>query len=283
LAQAAYQYLANAYPELEGLELSITKPFDFKARDGLMIPGYLTVPKGAEAKNLPLIVHPHGGPRTRDFLDYDYWVQFFASRGWAVFQPNFRGSSGYGAGLEAAGLGEWGRAMQDDLTDGVQALISEGVADPDRICIVGSSYGGYASLQGLVKTPDLYACGVAVNPVTDIAEIISDRRHYTGFLRWRDYWRQDDMAAVSPARHAEKITAPVMIAYSEDDRVVEPDHSTMMIDALKDADGKVEKVRLKDGDHSLSRHQNRVKLFQKMDAFLQAQIGLGPIPSGASD
>ncbi len=278
LIKPQFQDLGSAYPELEGLEISDTRPIEYESRDGFSVSGYLTIPKGADAKKLPVIVHPHGGPAARDWMTYDYWVQFFVSRGWAVLQMNFRGSDGMGTIWERLGRGEWGRAMQDDVTDGVQWAIEEGIADPSRICIVGASYGGYAALQGLVKTPHLYACGVSLNGVTDIGELIDDSRYYTGFHRWRQYWRQDDMGDVSPARNAKHIRAPVLVAYGTDDRIVDYDQSTKMISALRRRDKEVVKVKLEDGDHYLSKAANRLKFFQAMDAFLQKHLGLGQVP-----
>ncbi len=155
IGKNVYQPLGSAYPELAGRVLTHTSVISYEARDGTRIDGYLTVPQGAESRNLPMIVYPHGGPAARDYLRYDYWVQYFASRGWAVLQMNFRGSDGYGRTFEKLGEHQWGKAMQDDITDGVRWAIAGGVADPSRICIVGGSFGGYAALQGAVATPEL--------------------------------------------------------------------------------------------------------------------------------
>lgn len=279
LAQNKYVDLGSAYPQLQGMTLSETRPISYKARDGLAIDGYLTVPKGADPRKLPLIVHPHGGPASRDYLRYDYWVQYFASRGWAVLQMNFRGSTGYGDALKSAGDHEWGRAMQDDVTDGVRWAIGEGFADPGRVCIVGASYGGYAALQGATSTPELYRCVVALNGVSDISGLISDDRHYTNFMLTRDYLSQDDPGAVSPANHAADVVAPVLVAYSTKDRNVKYDQSTGMIAALKRAGKTVVEVKLEGADHYLTHERHRVAFFQAMDAFLVENLGLGPVPS----
>ena len=275
LDQGAMVSLGVEYPELENMDFAEIRPIRYAARDGLEIPGYLTVPKGIQAQNLPMIVFPHGGPAARDAKTYNYWVQYFVSRGWAVLQPNFRGSDGYGIAFERAGRKEWGLTMQDDVTDGVQWAIDQGIADPARICIVGGSYGAYAAVQGLVKTPDLYRCGVGLNGVYDIAEEISDGWGYTGFLQLRRFLPDENLSEVSPSENAEKVTAPVLIAYGTKDRVVEYDQSTIMISALERADKDVTEVRLKDGDHSLTQQNNRLEFFKAMDAFLLTHLGLG--------
>lgn len=279
LANGKYVDLGSAYPQLKGLTLSETRPISYAARDGLQIDGYLTAPKGSDARNLPLVVHPHGGPASRDSLRYDYWVQYFASRGWAVLQMNFRGSTGYGDALKSAGDHEWGRAMQDDITDGVRWAIDQGFADPARICIVGASYGGYAALQGAASTPELYRCIVALNGVSDIKGLISDEKYYTNFMFSRDYLSQDDPGAVSPANHAEKVVAPVLVAYSTKDRNVKYDQSTGMIAALRRAGKGVVEVKLEDADHYLTHERHRIAFFQAMDAFLIENLGLGLVPS----
>lgn len=279
MARSKYARLGSAYPQLAGITLSETRPISYTARDGLAIDGYLTVPKGADPRNLPLIVHPHGGPAGRDTLSYDYWVQYFASRGWAVLQMNFRGSTGYGDAFERAGEHEWGKAMQDDVTDGVRWAIGQGIADPARICVVGASYGGYVALQGAASTPELYRCAVSLNGVSDIRGLIRDSVHYSSFLLTRDYLSQDDPTAVSPAHHADKITAPVLVAYSTKDRNVEFDQSTGMITALKRAGKAVVEVRLEDADHYLTHERHRLAFFKAMDAFLLEHLGPGPVPS----
>ncbi|MGE4058915.1 MAG: alpha/beta hydrolase family protein [Sphingomonadales bacterium] len=279
IVKNVYAPLGSAYPQLHGRALSETRKVAYEARDGLKIEAYLTLPKGADPKNLPLIVHPHGGPASRDTMGYDYWVQYFASRGWAVLQPNFRGSTGYGREFEDAGDGQWGKGMQNDVIDGLQWAVAEGFADPGRICIVGASYGGYVALQAAVATPELFRCAVALNGVTDIQQRIEDLRHYTSYLIAREYLRQEDAADYSPARHADKAGIPVLVAYGTKDRVVNPDHSRRMIAALKRAGKDVVEVELRDGDHGLSLENNRMAFFEAMDAFLQSHLGLGPVPS----
>ena len=156
----ALTLLAESKPFLEGYTFSNMKEISYKARDGLKIPAYLTLPITKTNTKPPLIVYPHGGPYARDYWRFENYVQFFANRGYAVLQPQFRGSRGFGTEHEEAGYKQWGLAMQDDITDGVHHLIEQGLVDKERICILGGSYGGYASAMGLIKTPDLYKCGV---------------------------------------------------------------------------------------------------------------------------
>lgn len=274
-----YAPLGSAYPHLHGRSLSETRAISYEARDGLTIAGYLTLPKGAEAKNLPMIVHPHGGPAARDTLAYDIWVQYFVSRGWAVLQMNFRGSTGYGREFEDAGDGQRGKAMQDDVTDGLKWAVSQGIADPARVCIVGISYGGYVALQASVATPELYRCAVSLNGVSDIQERINDLRYYSSYLIARENLRKEDAEVYSPARHADKAGIPVLVGYGTKDRVVNADHSRRMISALKRAGKDVVEVEVEDGDHGLTLERHRIVFFQAMDAFLRKHLGLGPVPS----
>lgn len=281
MGKNVYANLGSAFPQLAGMTLSETRPITYKARDGLDIDGYLTLPKGAEAKNLPMIVHPHGGPASRDSMRYDYWVQYFVSRGWAVLQMNFRGSTGYGEAFEKSGEHEWGKAMQDDVSDGVLWAVAEGIADPARVCVGGASYGGYVALQGAVSTPELYRCVVSLNGVSDIQGMINDDRNYSNFMLTRDYLAQEDPKAVSPIHHADKVKAPILIAYSTKDLSVRYDQGTGMIGALKRAGKQVVELELKDGDHYLTHERHRLAFFQAMDSFLQEHLGLGVVPSSA--
>src|SRR5262249_10639386 len=146
--------------------------YDYVARDGLPIPAFLTLPPGKPAKNLPVVIMPHGGPDARDSLGFDWFAQFLANRGYAVLQPNYRGSSRYCRGLPEAGPQQWGLKMQDDISDGVKKLIADGIADPKRVCIVGASYGGYAALSGATKTPELYACAASLAGISDLGELL---------------------------------------------------------------------------------------------------------------
>lgn len=284
LASNNLSRLSAEHPELQAIALPSRTPYSFAARDGVEIPGYLTLPVGAGSAPLPLVVFPHGGPASRDIGGFDAWAHLFASRGYAVLQPNFRGSEGYGAGYERAGHGGWGTGvMQHDLTDGVRALIAQGRVDPARVCIVGASYGGYAALAGATFTPDLYACAAAIAPVSDLREMMRWIRDRLGSQHWAyDYWRdttggdveanRERLDAVSPARHAARITAPVLLIHGRDDTVVPIDQSRTMEQALRRAGAAVDLVELRGGDHWLLRTDTRIEAMRAIDAFLAQHL-----------
>lgn len=244
-ANRSLSLIVEAYPDLESAELAPMQPVAYAARDGLTIHGYVTTPAGA-AKPMATIVLPHGGPWTRDVWGWDPLVQFLASRGFAVFQPNFRGSYGYGGDFENAGDGEWGLAMQDDITDGVQWLIDQGVADPDRIGIFGISYGGYAALQGLVSTPELYRAGASYAGVTDLRLFMSNvnlRLRHVEVMETLVGDRRHDEArlnATSPAKNADRIRVPVLLGHGTRDDTVSISQSEAMARSLRRAGVPVE-------------------------------------------
>jgi dipeptidyl aminopeptidase/acylaminoacyl peptidase len=275
--------LGSAYPQLKSNDLSEVVPIEYAARDGLKIKGYLTLPNGKGRKNLPLVVLPHGGPQSRDALRFDFMAQFFAYKGYAVFQPNFRGSDGYGTDFSSAGRKEWGGKMSDDVTDGVRKLLDLGFADKSRICIVGGSYGGYAALIGTVLTPDLYRCAISLNGVSDLLDMLSEERRgnsgssYGAF----DYWtghighRQKDrkkLIATSPARQADHINTPILLLHSTDDRSVPIEQSDKMAKALKDAGKPYKYVVMEGGDHFLLTEKTRLTAMREMDAFLSLYL-----------
>jgi len=248
----------------------------YQARDGLEITGYLTLPPNHGAGPHPLILMPHGGPESRDAFLYDTNTQFLATRGYAVFRPNFRGSSGYGRSFAEAGYGEWGGRMQDDLTDAVQHLVAAGVADPERVCIVGASYGGYAALAGAAFTPHVYRCAISIAGVSDLAEqarhvvregddeedayihrSIGDPRHAAGAL-----------AARSPAQHAADIRIPVLLVHGDQDSVVPVEQSRRMDRALRDAGANVRYIEVAGEGHSGWSVENESTLLREMEAFL---------------
>lgn len=272
------------YPTLQGVTLGKVIATSYAARDGLEIPAYVTLPPGIssleEARRLPFVINPHGGPHARDFIGFDYWAQFFASRGYGVLQMNFRGSSGYGAAFRSAGKREWGQAMQDDITDGVMWLAAQGYADAGRIAIAGGSYGGYAALMGLAKTPDLYRCGISFAGVSDLPDLIRDMQRYIGGKAGARHigrlWKDRPMLAEnSPARRAADITAPVLLVHGQDDRVVSVDQSKKMRSALEKAGRKVSYVELKGGDHYLSSYPDRLTFLTESEEFLSACLGAG--------
>ncbi|MEO0883831.1 MAG: prolyl oligopeptidase family serine peptidase [Pseudomonadota bacterium] len=256
---------------------------EYRASDGLTIPGVLTVPAGVEMDRLPLIVMPHGGPESHDQVGFHWMAQYFANRGFLVLQPNFRGSDGFGTKFIQAGHGEWGGAMQQDITDGVQALIRGGQADPDRICIVGWSYGGYAALAGGAFTPDLYKCVAAIAPVSDLARMLSDEKSDHGKDHWVvGYWERamadgdatrDVLRERSPAMYADAFQAPVLLIHGKDDLIVPAAQSRRMRNALRDAGKSVRLVEYRGEDHSLLSPGARLKLLQELDTFVHEHIG----------
>ncbi len=262
--------IAERYSQLSSEQLADTQYLSYEARDKLKIDAYLTVPKGLEAKNLPTIIFPHGGPISYDSNDFDYWAQFFANRGYAVFRMNFRGSAGYGYEFMKAGLKSWGLEMQNDVEDGTRYLINQGISDPQRICIVGASYGGYAALMGAAMTPDLYRCAVSVAGVTDVAYLVKSSRRFTNYEVVKEQIG-DDFSALyerSPVSKADKITIPVLLLHGDKDRVVKVQHSREMFDELKSRKKNVEYIELENGDHYLSNNDHRLTTFKALDKFL---------------
>ncbi len=278
--------IGESYPELAGVKLGKMDWFTYKARDGLEIPAYLTLPPGAApGARLPLVVLPHGGPAARDDYGFDWWAQFLASRGYAVLQPEFRGSRGFGLTFERAGRREWGGKMQTDLLDGVAVLVAKGTVDPSRVCIVGASYGGYAALAGVAFHPETYRCAISVNGVSDLASFVGEEaRNYGVDSDSVRYWRTligtdaSDAAlisAFSPARHADQVKAPLLLITSANDTTVAPEQSTIMAYALTQAGRAAEQVTLQGDDHYLSSSATRIQMLQAVDAFLAKNLPVG--------
>ncbi len=266
LVPVAYRY-QKLLPRL----LQPKKLVSYSARDGLEIEAYLTLPHHEGApKSFPTIIFPHGGPISYDGSGFDYWTQYFASAGYAVLQMNFRGSSGYGHDFMAAGLQSWGLAMQDDVEDGARWMIENGYSDPEKICIVGASYGGYAALMGAVKSKDLYKCAVSFAGVTDVAYLVKSHRNYTNFKVVKAQIGSDykSLKQRSPLYHAEEIDIPTLLIHGTKDRSVKYQHSKKMYKAMKKAGADVELVTLEDGTHYLIKNAHRMHAFEKMDEFL---------------
>ena len=274
--------IGQTYPEVQGARIGAVRPIEYAAADGLKIHGYLTLPPGEQdARGLPLVVLAHGGPASRDRMGFDWWAQALASRGYAVLQANFRGSTGYGRAFLETGYGEWGRKMQTDLSDGVRWLASEGLIDPQRVCIVGASYGGYAALAGPTLDRGVYRCAVSVAGVSDLRRMVETEareagRNNTETVR---YWnrfmgaaRLGDRAidALSPARLAEQADAPILLIHGKDDTVVPIEQSRLMVDALRRADKPHEFVELQGEDHWLSRAETRQRMLVETVRFLEA-------------
>lgn len=260
-------------PAIQGPVIGKIEKFTYTAQDGLEINSILTLPRDRAATGLPVIILPHGGPTSHDELEFDWWAQALASRGYAVFQPNFRGSTNRGERFRAAGDGEWGRKMQTDLSDGLAALVADGKVDPDRACIAGASYGGYAALAGVTLQNGLYRCAVAVAPVTDLPIMfrgtITGRRDVLRLNAERLLGRDSDLAALSPARLANRSDAPILLIHGRDDSVVPFSQSALMADALKDAGKSVRLVSLDGEDHWLSKANTRQEMLRETIAFIE--------------
>jgi len=254
---------------------------EYPAADGMTIPGYLTLPPGVtDPKNLPLVVLPHGGPASRDTLGFDWWAQAIASRGYAVLQPNFRGSDGLGQAHLEAGYGQWGRKMQTDLSDGVRWLAGQGWIDPAKVCIVGASYGGYAAMAGPTIDPGVYRCAVSVAGVSDLRAMVqwssgqSGARDAPAVRYWNRFMGAErlgdrDLDAISPAKQAARSDAPILLLHGRDDTVVPFIQSKMLADALRAAGKPYEFIELSGEDHWLSRAETRTRMLNETVRFLE--------------
>jgi len=272
--------LGDVQPWLPEAKMAAQQPITYTARDGLAINGYLTLPNGKEARALPLIVHPHGGPWFRDSWGFNPEVQFLASRGYAVLQMNFRGSTGYGRKFWESSFKEWGGKMQDDITDGVEYLVKQGIADPKRICIYGASYGGYATLAGLAYTPDLYACGVDYVGVSNLFTFLKTIPPY-----WKPYLEmtyemvgnpeQDKelLTKASPALNADRIKAPLLIAQGARDPRVNKDESDQMVAALRARGVDVPYIVKDNEGHGFRNEENQFAFYEEMERFLDKHLG----------
>lgn len=280
--------IGRIHPAVKAEQMRRMEIISYRTEDKLVVPAYLTRPAQAD-RPLPMVVLIHGGPKARDKWEWNAEVQLLASHGYVVFQPQFRGSSGFGRRFEEAGYGQWGRAMQDDITAGVNELIKRGIADRKRICIVGSSYGGYAALWGLVKTPELYRCGVSFAGVVDIAYMFSDFSdsalnkvsREVMLTRVGDKKMSNQLFdPVSPLRHAGEIKAPVLLMHGTDDDRVPISHSRKMRDALEEKKKAVRLIEFEDEKHGLSYTKNQYTYFKELLNFLDEHIGAGGTRTG---
>jgi dipeptidyl aminopeptidase/acylaminoacyl peptidase len=280
LDSKAANWLGDVYAGLKPADIAEVRTVTYRAGDGLEITGYLTLPRGKDARGLPLVVLPHGGPATRDGPGFDWWAQALASRGYAVLQPNFRGSDGFGPTFLEAGYGQFGRRMQTDLSDGVRDLAAKGVIDPARVCIVGASYGGYAALAGPTLDPGVYRCVAAIAGISDLRRFMDSQvriagprqnatlRYWSRFLGV-DGRRDPDLAAISPITHVDKVDIPILLVHGKDDTVVLYNQSQIMFDALRKAGKPVEMVTLQGEDHWLSRGDTRLQMLEAVVSFLE--------------
>jgi len=271
--------LVEVTPWLKAEQLAPMKPIEFTSRDGLTIHGYLTLPLGREGKNLPVVVNPHGGPWARDVWGYSPEVQFLANRGYGVLQLNFRGSTGYGRKFWEASFKQWGKSMQDDITDGVQWLIKEGIADPKKVAIYGGSYGGYATLAGVTFTPDLYAAAVDYVGVSNL---------FTFMKTIPPYWKplldmfhemvgdeekdKDLFEATSPAMHADKIKTPLFVAQGAKDPRVNKAESDQIVDGLRKRGVAVEYMVKENEGHGFHNEENKFVFYEAMEKFLAKHL-----------
>lgn len=272
--------LTDVSPWLDEKNMADQKPIKFTSRDGLTIHGYLTLPKDVEPKNLPVVVNPHGGPWYRDSWGFNPEVQFLANRGYAVLQINFRGSTGYGRKFWEASFKQWGKKMQDDVTDGVNWLISQGIADPKRIGIYGGSYGGYTTLAGLTFTPDLYACGVDYVGVSNLFSWMAAVPPY-----WKPYLEMiyemvghpeiDSLLLLeaSPVFHVDKIKVPLLIAQGANDPRVPKAESDQMVEALQKKGIDVPYLVKDNEGHGFRNEENRFDFYRAMEEFLGKHLG----------
>ena len=272
--------LGEIAPWLPQAKMATMKPIVYKSRDGLTINGYITLPNGKDAKNLPVIVNPHGGPWARDVWGWNPEVQMLANRGYAVLQMNLRGSTGYGRSFWQASFKQWGRNMQDDITDGVEYLVREGIGDPKRICIYGGSYGGYATLAGVAYTPNLYACAVDYVGVSNLFTFLNTIPPY-----WKPYLDmfhemvgdpEKDKALLtetSPALNADRIKTPLFVAQGARDPRVNIDESNQMVKALKARGVDVPYMVKENEGHGFRNEENQFDFYEAMERFLAKYLG----------
>lgn len=297
MADHRADFLANEYQDIDADQVAPVHVIHYKAADGFDIPAYLTLPHGTPgSEKLPLIVLVHGGPAARDYPGFDWWSQALASRGYAVLQPQYRGSDGYGDHFLSAGYGEWGHKMQSDVSDGVRDLAAKGLIDPARVCIVGASYGGYAALAGVTLEKGVYKCAVSLAGPADMSRFLSWSKSFHegysgGLMRyWQRFTGANSMSdpklgAISPLQHVDKADVPVLLMHGTDDTVVSFEQSKMMADALTKAGHPPQFVRLTGEDHWLSRSQTRIEMLRAMETFLDAQLPAKPpsVAAGGAD
>jgi len=281
-ATAQVEKLIESFPKVAAADRSPTEVISYASRDGTKLWAYVTAKAGEGPR--PMVVMPHGGPEARDEYGFDAFAQFLAAQGYVVVQPNFRGSSGAGGAFALAGRGQWGKMMQDDVTDAVKHMVDAGKADPKRVCIVGASYGGYAALAGAALTPDLYRCAVSIAGVSDLGEILRSEKHENGmgsnaFYYWRESIGDPDkdrdaLSAVSPRKLADRMTAPILLIHGEKDETVPFRQSVIMQDALKAAGKPTKLVRFEAADHYWDNwdRADLLTLYQETAAFLKKNL-----------
>lgn len=278
-AKGDFYKITDVSPWINEDEMCDMKPVQYTSRDGLTINGYLTLPRDVEAKNLPVVINPHGGPWHRDSWGYNPEIQFLANRGYAVLQMNFRGSTGYGKKFWEASFKQWGLKMQDDISDGVKWLINTGIADPKRVAIYGGSYGGYATLAGVTFTPDLYACAVDYVGVSNMFSFLKTIPPYWEPFRKMMYEMVGDpekdsalFTQVSPVFHTDKIKAPLFVAQGKNDPRVNVNESDQMVEAMRNRGLEVEYMVKDNEGHGFRNQENRFDFYEAMEKFLEKHL-----------
>ncbi len=278
-AKGDFYKITDVSPWINEDEMCDMKPVQYTSRDGLTINGYLTLPRDVEAKNLPVVINPHGGPWHRDSWGYNPEIQFLANRGYAVLQMNFRGSTGYGKKFWEASFKQWGLKMQDDISDGVKWLINTGIADPKRVAIYGGSYGGYATLAGVTFTPDLYACAVDYVGVSNMFTFLKTIPPYWEPFRKMMYEMVGDpekdsalFKQVSPVFHTDKIKAPLFVAQGKNDPRVNVNESDQMVEAMRNRGLEVEYMVKDNEGHGFRNQENRFDFYEAMEKFLEKHL-----------
>lgn len=278
------EVFASPYDRLTGQDFAAVRAVSYRNRAGITIHAYLTLPPGSSGRNLPLILLPHGGPFLRDSWVFNPEVQFLASRGYAVLQPNFRGSTGYGRDFVQSGYGQYGGAMIDDMEDGMDWLAGEGIADRARVCIMGSSYGGYAAIWGAMRSPQRYRCAISFAGPTDLRAMLRydsnsfiPRRYVREFRQRLQGEERVDLDAVAPARHPEMLRVPLLLAHGRRDPIVPPEQSQRLMSALQRLHTPVESVFFEKSGHGFTDAGEAADYYRRVEAFLATHN-----PSGTS-
>lgn len=269
--------IAETFQNIDKSKLSEKVPISYFARDGVEIPGYLSLPRQGSDRNLPTVIMPHGGPMSRDGWNFDYWVQFLTTRGYAVLQMNYRGSTGYGEEFRMMGYHEWGRKILEDINDGTRFMIDEGYADPKRICMMGGSYGGYAALQSMVMNEFDYKCAVSFAPITNLPGLLQHFKDIDGYKAYKNYIESDEwsMEEASPSNSVDKINAPVLLMQGTKDLNVPPVQARGFYRRMQDAGKNITYIEFEDGDHFLSTEKHRIQFLKETEVFLEKYLKSG--------